>query len=216
MSKLAKSNREYGKNEVILIFSAVVIAVIVLYWYLILSPMLAKLEPLQTEVSELKTKVTNIDGLEVDIKNKEKQLEELKVEYDKSTKVIPKTDRYPELIKEIRTLASEVGVTIQSGNLGKPTLFTQGSDVQQGQVEGQAEPQGLKTMSLNIVVTGDFPKVLAFIKKLEDDKKILEVQQVVSNDKSTSITLLYYIAGGEEKEDYDFNNGSYGKENIFN
>ena len=65
------------------------------------------------------------------------------------------------------------------------------------------------------IIEGDFNKAMKFIDELENDSRILEVKDFSSTDKSTSITTAYFIAGGDEVEEFEFNNGSYGKGNIF-
>lgn len=214
MSKLTKASRELGKNEKILISSVTILAIVVVYWTLILSPLLDKMTPLEAEVQELKVKVANTNTLEVGIKAKEKQLEGLKSEYDEITKVLPKTDRYPQLIKEIREMAASENLEIKAQALGQPLIYTQNGQVQENQ--NNEVQQGLQTIAINLSITGDFTSALNLVGKLEADKRILDVQKVAVTDNGINLTLVYYIAGGNEKEDYDFNNGSYGKNNLFN
>lgn len=216
---IAKSGAALGKNEKILLTMVMVLAITFLYWTFLLKPALTKIKPLQDEVNSLKAQTKNTSTIQSNIKEKEKELENLKVEYEKATKVISKTDRYPELVKEIREIASANSLKISNENLGIPTVYTQvstetNSDTTKTQVSNPAA--GLKTITMDLTLEGGFNNILAFIDKLEQDKRILEVKSFLASDKSTTVNLIYYIAGGEETESYDFNTGSYGKDNLFN
>lgn len=216
---IAKSGRALGKNEKVLLGTVMVLAITFLYWTLLLQPALNKLKPLEDSVKNLKSQVNSTAAIQSNIIEKEKQLENLKVEYEEATKIVSKTDRYPELVKEIRELANGNSLKITNESLGIPTVYAQ--TPQTTPVDPSKPPvtnpaAGLKTMAIGLTVDGGFNNVLAFINKLEEDKRILEVQSFTSSDKSTTINLMYYIAGGEEAEDYNFNTGSYGKDSLFN
>ncbi|MGL5086348.1 MAG: type 4a pilus biogenesis protein PilO [Clostridium sp.] len=215
---IAKSGRALGKNEKFLLGTVMILSVAFIYWTFLLDPALKKIKPLEDNVKALKLQVKNAANTQSNINAKEKQLEGLKGQYEEATKIVSKTDRYPQLIKEIREIASANSLKITNETLGVPTIYApaQTTPVEPGK-EAIANPaDGLKTMSLVITLDGGFNNVLAFVNKLEEDKRILEVQSFAATDKSTTVNLMYYIAGGEEAEDYDFNTGSYGKDNLFN
>lgn len=223
MSKLARSGRALGKNEKILLGVATIVGVTIIYWALVIGPALNKISPLEKEVKEYKAKLENTSMINSQIEQKEKTLKDLKVKYEEAAKVIPKTDRYPQLIKEIREMATKASLTIKSENLGQPVVYVQpGTEASTSNPSDPNAPKqdntllGLQTINLSLNVEGDFKNILAFIAELENDKRILDIQQISTTDKSTNLTLVYYIAGGVEDEEYDFNNGSYGKDNMFN
>lgn len=216
---IAKSGRALGKNEKVLLGTVVVLAVGFLYWTLLLEPSLKKLKPLEDSVNALKLQVNNTATIQSNIISKEKQLETLKVQYEEATKVVSKTDRYPELIKEIREIATTNSLKITNEVLGVPTIYEQtpqGTPPEAGKAPVANPAEGLKTMSIVLTLDGGFNNALEFINKLEEDKRILEVQSFTATEKTTTVNLMYYIAGGQEAEDYNFNTGSYGKDNLFN
>lgn len=216
---IAKSGRALGKNEKILLGTLMVLTITFIYWTLLLQPALNKIQPLEEEVKVLKSQIKNTSTIKSNIEEKESQLVELRVQYEEATKVVSKTDRYPELVKEIRELANMNNLKIVTEGLGAPTVFAQAASevpAEGGEAQAANPAEGLKTMAITLSLEGDFNNALAFINKLEEDKRILEVQSFNSTDKTTTVNLMYYIAGGEEAEEYDFNTGSYGKDNLFN
>lgn len=217
MNKLSKSTRELSSSEKIILGILTFLSVAFVFWILVLSPAINKLAPLEKSVKELDAQVKNIGNVQKDIENYEKQLETLKVQYDEATKVISKTDRYPELVKQIREMAEGSSLKITNETFGVPAIFTQeGAEVDtNAQAEG-TQVQGLQTLNISLSLEGDSMKILEFIGKLESDKRILDVNKFNTSENRTEIELIYFIAGGDEKEEYDFNNSSYGKENIFN
>lgn len=217
---IAKIWRELSKNEKMLLGIVIVLSVSVIHWIFILEPAIKKLKPLETEIKALKEEAKLADNIDSNIVSKEKALEELKTEYEEATKVISKTDRYPQLIKEIRENATKNSLIITSETLGVPTANVEqavAEPSEEGTTEVGANPAlGLKTMLISLNLEGDFNNVLDFVNNLEEDKRILEVKGFTSQDKIATVTLMYYIAGGEEEEEYDFNTGAYGKDNLFN
>lgn len=213
---IAKSGRALAKNEKILLGIVMVMSISFLYWTLLLEPEMKKMKPLQEEVKVLKSQLKDASTIEKNIKVKGEELAGLKTEYDEATKIISKTDRYPQLIKDIREVASSNNVKIASESLGRPTVYIDETAATTTETPVENVASGLQTMSIALTLEGDFNNVLAFINKLEEDKRILEVQGFTSTDKGTTVNLMYYIAGGEEIEEYDFNSGTYGKDNLFN
>lgn len=213
---IAKSGRALGKSEKILLGTVGVLAVAFIYWTLLIEPALVKLKPLEEQVKELKLQVKDTNTIESDIVRKEKELEELKVRYEEATKVLSKTDRYPDIIRDIRNVATSNSLKIVSEELNMPKVDQEGVvPLEDGTVPSNPT-DGLQTMNVNLTVEGEFNNALEFINKLEEDQRILEITGIVAKDKSIGISITYYIAGGEEVEEYDFNNGTYGKDNIFN
>lgn len=210
---IAKSGRALGKNEKVLLGAVLALSIVFIYWTLLLQPSLVKLKPLEAEVKTLKSQVKGASTIKASISNKETQLNSLKEQYEEATKIISKTDRYPQLIKEIRENATSKSLKISAESLGVPTVYAQQAAAPNGQQQSKA---GLMTMSVKLTLDGDFRNVLDFINKLEEDKRILEVIGFTAQEKSSTVDLLYYISGGEENEEYDFNKGPYGKDNLFN
>ncbi|OPF52090.1 hypothetical protein BH721_13330 [Clostridium baratii] len=217
---LKTSNRELSKNEKILLGGLCVIGIAFLVNTLIIAPNNKKLKPLKNEISTLEKQITNLKTINLDIEKNEQELKVLKDKYNEASETIPRTDRYPQVVKDLEGMAGKAGVKIKTESFSKPAVFSNEEENQNNSEQAQNnntlnQMSGLSSFTVNLTIEGDFNKAMKFIDELENDSRILEVKDFSSNDKSTNITIAYFIAGGDEVEEFDFNNGSYGKGNIF-
>ena len=210
MLKLNRSGRAMSNSEKTLLTILLVICVLFLYWIILMKPAMEKIKPVSTKVSELQEKVDAIGSIQSRITEKEETLKGLQTQYDEATKVIPRGDRYPQLIKEIREMSEATSVKITNYSLSKPTAYSQTGETT------EATTSSLNTYTVNLSVTGKYTDVLAFVRKIEEDARIADVKTIASTKESASIELVYFISGTADDEKYDFNNGAYGKEDPFN
>lgn len=219
---LKTSNRELSKSEKILLGGLCIVGIAFLVNTFIIAPNNKKLKPLKSEISTLENQITNLKTINLDIEKNEQELKVLKDKYNEASETIPRTDRYPQVVKDLEEMAGRVGVKIKTESFSKPTVFSNEEENQNNSEKAQSQNNstlnqmnGLSSFTVNLTIEGDFNKAMKFIDELENDSRILEVKDFSSTDKSTSITIAYFIAGGDEVEEFDFNNGSYGKGNIF-
>ena len=217
---LKTSNRELSKSEKILLGGLCIVGIAFLANTFIIAPNNKKLKPLKSEISTLEKQITNLKTINLDIEKNEQELKVLKDKYNEASETIPRTDRYPQVVKDLEEMAGRAGVKIKTESFGKPAVFSNEEENQSNSEQSQSnntlnQMSGLSSFTVNLTIEGDFNKAMKFIDELENDSRILEVKDFSSNDKSTNITIAYFIAGGEEAEEFDFNNGSYGKGNIF-
>ena len=213
MAKVSKGGRSLSKNEKILLGLLCAVALFFVVNILIIEPSNKKIKPLQDEVSALKDQVADINGLDSSIKEKEKELEGLKVEFEEASKSIPKTDRYPQVIRDIESMAGATSITVSNYSLSKPSTFASNGTREDNVQNAQS---GLQMFTVQMTLKGEYTNVLSFINKLESDSRIKEVITLSSTKDSSNISIVYYVAGGIDIEDYNFNDGSYGKSNPFN
>lgn len=218
MGKITKSGRALNKNEKILLTALFLVSILFIYYTIFLGPSLKKLTPLKEEVQKLKSQLKDTGNLSSNIKSKEEELAKLKVQYDDATKAMPKGDRYPELSKELGDKARKQGLTISNLAFSKPEIYNEnGENVESTESEGsQINSDGLLQYYVTLSVEGDFNKAVEFIKSLEADKRIMKVNEITANNDKIDINLNYIVAGSQEVQEYEFNNGSYGKDNLFN
>lgn len=215
MAKISNGGRALSKNEKVLLGALCAAAVFFIVNMLVIEPNNQKIKPLKEEVEQLKAQVANISNIDSSIKMKEKELEGLKVEFDKATESIPKTDRYPEVVKDLEEMAAKSNITIASYSLSLPTVVS-GQQSDTGESEQTNNASGLHSFNIQIKVNGVYTDVLTFINNIEGDSRIKEVVTLNSNNENSDINILYYVAGGINTEEYDFNEGSFGKSNPFN
>ncbi|WP_194191827.1 hypothetical protein [Clostridium chrysemydis] len=222
MLKLKTSSRELTKSEKIILACAGILGTVFLINTFILTPLNKKLKPLEEDIKRLEAQAEGLQTISLDIAKNEKELTDLKGKYEEASKTIPKTDRYPEVIVELEDMAIQSKVKIYNSSFGEVSVVGETKDEEEekqkndDEVNTEISPiSGLSTFTVNLTLNGKFNDLMAFVDKLENDNRILEVQNFTSSKEYSTLGIVYYIAGSNEKEDYDFNNGSYGKGNLF-
>lgn len=215
MSSLTMIQRELSKSEKTLLTIVGVMALGFLCWTFIIEPGLTKIKPLEEEIVVLKQRVSDLDVIEQNIMLKEQQLADLKVQYDEAIKVFPKSDRYPELIKTLRENANKFSLKIVNESYSKPelaqTVNNDGTTTEEISIEDK-----LMTFTVDLELEGDFNNVIKFIDYVENDKRMVVVNDFSTLDKKTNVGLIYTFSNGSEQEEYNFNSSNYGKDNLFN
>jgi Tfp pilus assembly protein PilO len=208
-------NKLSHKEKILLLIVAIMSVFFVYYNYLII-PTIDKLAPLETEVEALRNKTLNYENIENKIIIKEKEYNELKDKYDESAKALPKIDKYPELSKSLNDLANKNTVTLQSIAMEKGQVYQQGDTSKDASTPSTSNKGGLSTQKVTLSLRGDFSNILNLVNDLENGSRICEINSITSTKESSTINLTFYYAPGDMEENYDFNSGSYGKDNMFN
>ena len=174
----------------------------------------------------------------------EEKYKELQAQYDLALEEISKTPALAKIIYDLEELISKSGVEMKSlsfsnsdvseeeissndgvitdGN-GVVTEIDRGLDIGSSQEENSQieSEQAVKKQIVNISLTGEYKNIINFIKNIENYSRISDVSNIsLSPGEGTmlnvSLTANFYNLNYKEKENYDFNNGTYGKENSFN
>ncbi|MGL4772975.1 MAG: hypothetical protein ACRC2K_05350 [Clostridium sp.] len=204
------SGKATSKNEKILIGAVAVLALVALCYMLIISPGMDKTKGTVQEIKVLEQKVEAAKTVRTSIELKEKELEKLKVEFDKATESMPKTDRMPEALFELENMANEAGLKSVRTELTKAELVKSEEQKQadsNNTTQNTSNLQGLVSFNINVSFEGNADQTLAFIDKMEKSKRILVVGDVkLQEGNKSSVAIVYYAAGANsEKESYDFN-----------
>ncbi len=208
-------NKLSHKEKILLLIVAIMSVFFVYYNYLII-PTMDKLVPLETEVEALRNKTLNYENIENKIIIKEKEYNELKDKYNESARALPKIDKYPELSKELNDLANKNTVTLQSIAMEKGQVYQQGDTSKDASTPSTSNKGGLSTQKVTLSLKGDFSNILNLVNDLENGSRICEINSITATKESSTINLTFYYAPGDMEENYDFNSGSYGKDNMFN
>lgn len=210
MLKLNRSGRAMTNSEKTLLTILLVICTLFLYWIILMKPAFEKVKPISEEVKQLQDRVDAIGSIQTRITEKESTLKGLQEQYNEATKIIPKGDKYPQLIKELREMSEATSIKISTYSLSEPTAYSA-----TGQTT-EATSVSLNNYSVKLSVSGKYNDILAFIRKVEEDVRIADVKTVSFSKESANLELVYYVTGTISDEKYDFNNGAYGKEDPFN
>ncbi len=208
-------NKLSHKEKILLLIVAIMSVFFVYYNYLII-PTMDKLAPLETEVEALRNKTLNYENIENKIIIKEKEYNELKDKYNESARALPKIDKYPELSKDLNDLANKNTVTLQSIAMEKGQVYQQGDTSKDASTPSTSNKGGLSTQKVTLSLKGDFSNILNLVNDLENGSRICEINSITSTKESSTINLTFYYAPGDMEENYDFNSGNYGKDNMFN
>ena len=174
----------------------------------------------------------------------EEKYKELQAQYDLALEEISKTPALAKIIYDLEELISKSGVEMKSLSFsnsdvseeeissndgvitdenGVVTEIDRGLDIGSSQEENSQieSEQAVKKQIVNISLTGEYKNIINFIKNIENYSRISDVSNIsLSPGEGTmlnvSLTANFYNLNYKEKENYDFNNGTYGKENSFN
>jgi len=216
MKKIDLGLNKLSHKEKILILIVAVMSVFFVYYNYLIIPTMDKLAPLETEVEALRNKTLNYENIENKIIIKEKEYNELKDKYNESARALPKIDKYPELSKDLNDLANKNTVTLQSIAMEKGQVYQQGDTSKDASTPSTSNKGGLSTQKVTLSLKGDFSNILNLVNDLENGSRICEINSITSTKESSTINLTFYYAPGDMEENYDFNSGSYGKDNMFN
>ena len=174
----------------------------------------------------------------------EEKQEELKEQYDLALEEISKTPAVAQIIYDLKALMITSGVEMKSLSFsssdvseediassdgvitdenGVVTEIDRGLDIGSSQEESsQTESeQAVEKQIVNISLSGEYENIIKFIKSIENYSRIADVSNISlspgeGNLLNASLTANFYNLNYQEGENYDFNNGTYGKENSFN
>ena len=146
--------------------------------------------------------------------------------------------RDPQISNDLNVLASKHNFTISSIGFGNDTDYVQKANENKtgntatnssttASTSGQTNTQKLKLVSVNLMLTGEGNQLVKFIKSIEEDTRIAEVDNVsiaakseTKNTVQASMTINYYYnynPDSKDKPKYDeLTRGSSGKDNLFN
>ena len=133
------------------------------------------------------------------------------VKYKEATVTLPRTDRYPEVFRDIEKMVTESGLSASNGNFGKASVITVGA------VEGQdtSNLTGMRKIQITYSIKGDISKVLSFIDKLENYDRIAELNSFNHSGENCSIVFSFYDSGEGGVEEYDFNFESKKEKRVY-
>ena len=174
----------------------------------------------------------------------EEKQQELQVQYELALEEISKTPAVAQIIYDLKGLISRSSVEMKSLSFSNSDVSEEeitsndevktdengivteidrglemsGSESQTGELESE---QAVKKQIVNISLTGEYENIIKFIKAIEYYSRIADGSNIsLSPGEGTllnaSLTANFYNLNYKENESYDFNNGTYGKENSFN
>ena len=227
--EMFKLNSITKKDKIILV-STVVFLVLIGYVKFIFLPNLSSLLKNKEEYSKVYNQYNKINSYKIENEKLKIKLDDISTEYKEKITGLPNTPDMARAICDLKVLGDRSGVeienlnSIQENNKESNELINRdGNLVDKNNninEEKKTNNLGVVSKSLNINVSGSYLNILSFIKEIESYNRISEVSNVMiskNNDLlSGNLSVNFYYLYSEEGEKYDFNTGSYGKEDLFN
>ena len=237
--------KNLSQKDKIILSSTIVIAAIVLGLRFVIIPQLEKYLDNINTLQLKKAEEDRIKGIPIQNKALEEKNEELKKQYDIALEEISKTPAVAKIIYDLKELIISNNIEIKSINFsssdvaeeeiqsnddvktdenGIVTEIERGIDtVKEEEAEKNEvnEEDKVKKQIINMSIAGKYEDIVEFIKSIEGYSRIAEVSnlsfsQSEGNILIATLTANFYNLSYKESENYDFNNGTYGKENSFN
>ena len=190
------------KNEKIILYVLGVLSIFALCYLFIISPGEEKTKNLKQEIKSLESQLVSVQSIDYDIEQRKKTLDDLMVKYKEATITLPKTDRYPEVFRDVEKMVTESGLSSSNGSFGKTSVI-QVVGAEEGQEASNLK--GMRKIQITYSVKGDINKVLSFIDKLENYDRIAELNSFSHSGENCSIVFSFYDSGEGGVEEYDFN-----------
>lgn len=233
--------KQLKRKDKILLFIIILIFTFIILEEGVIRPLTDKQEALQHEMVTLNgQKMNALDAIDKQYKLREK-LDDVTYKYNKALSSLPKTEEQANILNTLITISSETGIelkdiTFENGHktLNKDNSKDSSSNQELDEIDGKAsddeensKKDDVLINSANLEVSGSFDSLLNFIKRIEGTKRKINISSLDIENSSidengkmkevlqASINIEYYNLNYKEKEKYDFNKGTYGKENYF-
>lgn len=229
------------KDKIILAFTIIIVSVVLTLRFAIL-PQLEIYTNNLMRLDQLNAEVARIKRLPQENKLLEERAVELQVLYEDALVKLPKTPEVAQVTYDIRNFVKDTNVELFSlgfseGQVGEDeiakkdevktdengvvTEIDRGLEGENAQVLEVTPEQVVSKQVVSISVSGLHKDIMSFIKKIENYSRIADVSNISlskGEDKkiNASITANFYNLNYEEKENYEFNDGIYGREDSFN
>lgn len=230
-----------NKDKIILSSTIIFVSLVLGLKFLILP----QLEQYTNNLITLDTKRAEQSRLAmIPIENKalEEKQKELQEQYDLALEEISKTPAVAQIIYDLKGLMTRSNVEVKSLSFSDSDVSEEeitsndevktdengvvteidrgisGGEMPDQQIESE---QAIKKQIVNISLVGEYENIINFIKSIENYSRIADVSNISispgeGNLLNASLTANFYNLNYQEGENYDFNNGTYGKENSFN
>jgi Tfp pilus assembly protein PilO len=204
-----------SKREKIEIAAIVVILVVFVYFKFIISPIMQKNSELSSSISALNDKYNNILVLENENESYNTAIKNIKSKYSTSVKGIPMQRKDAEIENTLSKFCTKEQLTLSSINYNSQSNQTSASS-------NKSDNSIVVKLPVSINISGSYKSILNIISDMEKDTRVFKVGdfsitsgESAGSEKAT-ISGVYYYINGSTKPEYDFNNGNYGKTDLFN
>jgi Tfp pilus assembly protein PilO len=229
--------KNLSKSEKILITVLLIVVVAYVYFQYLIIPVSNDIDTSKSNIEDYNNELLQLRIVSATNKKLAEDINSLKEKQVEYQKILPNTDRAAEIIRDFKKLGDSNNLTINSLALGQASEYTVQDDTQKvnennnsatnNNQDNSTQASVVKSMMLPVIITitGDYKSIMGFIKSIEEGTRIIEVTSVNmtpgGTDKenainaSLNVNIMFIEDGSTDKNQYDFNNGIYGKEDLF-
>ena len=236
--------KNLSKKDKIILSSTIVLIAIFLGLRFLIIPQFEKYEDNLINLESKKAEQAKIKMILIQNKALEEKNEELKEKYNTALEEISKTPAVAQIIYDLKELIDINNVEVKTISFsstdvseddiksydevktdedGVVTEIDRGinnNNESQTETSEVKEEDKIQKQIINISLVGEYENIVGFIKSIENYSRIAEVSGISfglseGDLLSVNLTANFYNLSYKESENYDFNSGTYGKENSF-
>ena len=234
--------KNLSKKDKIILSSTIILVSIVFGLKFLILPQLEQYTNNLMILDSKRAEQSRLSSITIENKALEEKQKELQEQYDLALEEISKTPAVAQIIYDLKELMSRSNVEVKSLSFSDSDVSEEeitssdevktdengvvteidrgisGGEMPDQQIESE---QAVKKQIVNISLVGEYENIIKFIKSIENYSRIADVSNISlspgeGNLLNASLTANFYNLNYQEGENYDFNNGTYGKENSFN
>lgn len=234
--------KNLSKKDKIILSSTIILVSIVFGLKFLILPQLEQYTNNLMTLDSKRAEQSRLSSITIENKALEEKQKELQEQYDLALEEISKTPAVAQIIYDLKELMSKSNVELKSLSFSDSDVSEEkitsndevktdengvvteidrgisGGEMPDQQIESE---QAVKKQIVNISLVGEYENIINFIKSIENYSRIADVSNISlstgeGNLLNASLTANFYNLNYQEGENYDFNNGTYGKENSFN
>ena len=234
--------KNLSKKDKIILSSTIILVSIVFGLKFLILPQLEQYTNNLMTLDSKRAEQSRLASITIENKALEEKQKELQEQYDLALDEISKTPAVAQIIYDLKGLMTRSNVEVKSLSFSDSDVSEEeitssdevktdengvvteidrgisGGEMPDQQIESE---QAVKKQIVNISLVGEYENIINFIKSIENYSRIADVSNISlstgeGNLLNASLTANFYNLNYQEGENYDFNNGTYGKENSFN
>ena len=234
--------KNLSKKDKIILSSTIIFVSLALGLRFVIFPQLEQYTNNLMTLDSKRAEQSRLSMIPIENKALEEKQQELQAQYEIALDEISKTPAVAQIIYDLKGLMSRSNVEVKSLSFSDSDVseeeISSSDDVKTDEngvvteidrgISGGEMPdqkigseESVKKQIVNISLVGKYENIIDFIKSIEYYSRIADVSNISLSPGegdllNASLTANFYNLNSEEEESYDFNNGTYGKENSFN
>ena len=234
--------KNLSKKDKIILSSTIIFVSLALGLRFVIFPQLEQYTNNLMTLDSKRAEQSRLSMIPIENKALEEKQQELQEQYELALDEISKTPAVAQIIYDLKGLMSRSNVEVKSLSFSDSDVSEEEissndyvktdengvvTEIDRGISGGEMPDQkigseeSVKKQIVNISLVGKYENIIDFIKSIEYYSRIADVSNISLSPGegdllNASLTANFYNLNSEEEESYDFNNGTYGKENSFN